>query len=87
MICEANYFFFISVLDKSLMSVPFSKAYSHALTQAIILGLSFTQPGIWDAISAMGAGGLETVETVMHRRYNLWVDGCRFPFFLFLLTS
>ena len=45
------------------MSVPFSKAYSHALTQAIILGLSFTQPGIWDAISAMGAGSLESVET------------------------
>ena len=46
------------------MSLRFSKVYRHALTQAIILGLlSFTQPGIWDAISGMGAGGLETVET------------------------
>ena len=46
------------------MSAPFSKVYRHALIQAIILGLlSFTQPGIWDAISAMGAGSLESVET------------------------
>lgn len=48
------------------MSQPtaFTRFYRATLFQAIIIGiLSFTQPGIWDAIANLGAGGLETVTT------------------------
>lgn len=42
----------------------FAKFYRATLFQAFIIGLlSFTQPGIWSAISGLGAGGLQTVKT------------------------
>lgn len=38
--------------------------YRSSLTQAIICGImSFTQPGVWVALSNLGAGGLATVTT------------------------
>lgn len=40
------------------------RVYKSTLTQAFIIGfLSFTQPGVWSAISGLGAGGLQTVKT------------------------
>ncbi|KAE8145186.1 major facilitator superfamily domain-containing protein [Aspergillus avenaceus] len=39
----------------------FHRWYRGTLYQAVILGLiSFTQPGIWDALNGLGAGGLAT---------------------------
>lgn len=42
----------------------FHEIYRASLTQAFIIGiLSFTQPGVWTALSNLGAGGLKTVTT------------------------
>lgn len=44
--------------------VDFHYMYRASLTQAIICGImSFTQPGVWVALSNLGAGGLATVTT------------------------
>lgn len=44
--------------------ISFKEIYRSSLLQAILIGIiSFTQPGIWVALSNLGAGGLASVTT------------------------
>lgn len=67
----------------------FTKFYRGTLFQALVVGMiSFTQPGVWSAISGLGAGGLQTVTTANITNaigYGTAVLLC--PLFAFLINK